>query len=99
MNIMKHLLVSILLLPVLSFAQSGPITVDKKIICETPDVAFQALTQSNPTEKPFWVGISGTSGYALLLDKKTGTWTLVQFNNEIVCVLGLGTEHQVIPVK
>ena len=90
---MKHLLASILLLPALSSAQSGPVTVDKKVVCETPEVAFRALIETNPTERPFWIGTSGSSRYALLVDEKTGGWTLIQFNTDLVCVIGLGTGH------
>ena len=99
---MKNLLASILLLPALSSAQSGPVTVDKKVVCETPEVAFQALVEANPAERPFWVGSAvGTNGsasrYALLVDEKTGGWTLIQFNTDMVCVIGLGTGHTTKP--
>jgi hypothetical protein len=90
---MKHLLASILLLPALSFAQSGPVTVDKKVVCETTEVAFRALLESNPAERPFWTGSSGSSRYALLVDEKTGSWTLIQFNSDMACVIDLGTDH------
>ena len=96
---MKLLLAGILLLPVLALAQSDPVTVDKKVVCEQTKIALPALKQASPDEKPFWMGRDSTSYYAMLADKKTGTWTLIQFNDEITCIIGMGIDHRVAPKK
>lgn len=92
---MKSLLAVILLLPGIVLAQSEPKIVNKKVICESPAVVFKILIESNPEEKPFWVGESDTYRYTMLVNKKTGTWTLLQFDNDIACIIGMGTEHTV----
>lgn len=95
---MKNLLFSVLILLGVSTAQSETVTLDKKVVCAESKVAFQALIEANPAERPFWIGSAvdkdgSKSAYALLVDKKTGAWTLIQFNDDLVCVLGIGTDH------
>lgn len=96
---MKRLLIGILLLSVTSLAQTEPKIINKKVACESPEVVFKSLIEMNPEEKPFWIAASGTDRYAMLVDKKTGIWTLLQFNNDIACVIGIGTEHTVLPTN
>jgi hypothetical protein len=94
---MKTLLAGILLLPVLTLAQSEPVTVDKKVICEQTKIALPALKQASPEEKAVWMGRDRTSYYAMLADEKAGTWTLIQFNDEMTCIIGMGIDHRLAP--
>lgn len=96
---MISLLAIILLLPGIVLAQSEPKIVNKKVVCESPEVMFKTLVELNPDEKPFWIAASNTDRYAMLVDKKTGTWTLLQFNNDIACVIGLGTDYVAVPIE
>lgn len=43
-------------------------------------------------EHPFWVGTSDTSktNTVVMVNEKTLTWTVVQFDKKIACVLGVG---------
>ena len=46
---------------------------------------------NNYGEKPLWVGkdISG-SHITLLVNKEKNTWTLIQYDSKLACVLGAG---------
>ena len=52
-------------------------------------------------EKPQWSGldIQDGSGYVLLENIKTRNWTLIKFNKEYACILGVGTDSKNISEK
>ena len=50
-------------------------------------------------EKPIWVGKgdgADTSKTVILANEKTKSWTIVQFDKNMACVLGSGVSSQVI---
>ena len=80
-----------LLLTGLVFAQS--VTVQKPVECADTALLLQGLGSSNYKEKPIWWGIepgATVSRYSLFVNEQTKTWTLIQFNEKIACVLGTG---------
>jgi len=80
-----------LLLTGLVFAQS--VTVQKPVECADTAILLQGLSGSNYKEKPIWLGIepgATVSRYSLFVNEQTKTWTLIQFNETIACVLGTG---------
>jgi len=73
------------------FAQ--PVTIQKPVECVDTETLFRGLIGSDYKENPIWLGIqSGVSlpKYTLFVNEKTKTWTLIQFNEKISCVLGTG---------
>ena len=73
------------------FAQS--VTIQKPVECVDTETLFRALISSDYEENPIWLGIqpgATLSRYSLFMNEKTKTWTLVQFNEKIACVLGTG---------
>lgn len=88
---MRKLLFSVLLLSPYSWAQQ---VLNKEVVCDKPEVIMSTLVKDYE-EKPFWMGKDGqaTSGYVLLSNNKTKSWTLVQFNEQVACVLGAGDNH------
>jgi hypothetical protein len=90
---MYKFILGVLLLPALAHAQ--PVTVEKPVICDTPKVVIESLTGTHQ-EKPFWVGNDDKSRYIMLVNESTGSWTMVQFNNSIACILGTGKNHRQI---
>jgi len=75
----------------LALAQS--LTIQKPVECAETETVFRGLISNNYKEKPIWWGIeSGTnmSKYSLFVNEQTKTWTLIQFNEKIACVLGAG---------
>jgi hypothetical protein len=78
--------------------------VNKSVVCmETPDL-LKAISGSEIGEKPQWVGKSEAedSNFVLFVNTKTKSWTMVQLNEKIACILGTGlqsTDVQYTPVK
>lgn len=71
-----------------------PVRIDKPIICDKTEEVFKVLDE-NFREMPVWGGKNSTdrTNYALLLNAETKTWTIVQFNTETACILGIGNDH------
>jgi hypothetical protein len=91
---MYKFIFGVLLLPALAYAQ--PVTVEKPIVCDTPKIVIETLTGSGYQEQPFWSGTDKLSRYIMLVNEDTGSWSIVQFNNNIACVLGTGDNHRQI---
>ena len=73
------------------FAQ--PITIQKPVECVDTETLFRGLIGSDYNENPIWLGTQPGAGlpkYTLFVNEKTKTWTLIQFNDKISCVLGTG---------
>ena len=75
----------------LVFAQS--VTVQKPVECADTAVLLQGLAGINYKERPIWWGIepgATLSKYSLFVNEQTKTWTLIQFDEKIACVLSTG---------
>lgn len=91
---MKSLISAVLLAPTLAFAQ-----VDRPVLCGSVRAVFEVLT-STYKEEPQWIGSDSERGkYALFVNPQTNQFTIVQFNDEIACVLGVGNTSFFIPPK
>ena len=64
----------------------------KPVICGPLQTIFENLSSEDIKENPVWIGKdqNSPSNYALFVNSKTGTFTIVQFNQEVGCVLGMG---------
>jgi hypothetical protein len=92
----QFLPILILLAPLLALAE--PIQINKPVICDSALLVFQALLEQ-AGEKPIWVGKgdgADTSKTVVLANKKTKSWTIVQFDKNMACVLGSGVGSQLI---
>jgi len=88
--------ISILLVPLLASAQS--IQINKPVTCDSTLLVFQALLEQ-AGEKPIWVGKgdgADTSTTVVLANEKTKSWTIIQFDKNMACVLGSGVSSQQI---
>ena len=91
-------LVPILILLVPLLASAEPIQINKPVTCENTLLIFQALLEQ-AGEKPIWVGKgdgTDTSKTVILANEKTKSWTIVQFDKNMACVLGSGVGSQQI---
>jgi hypothetical protein len=78
---------------VLSLAVAQSVTVQKPIECADTATLLQGLSGSDYKEKPIWWGIepgATVSRYSLFVNEETKSWTLIQFDEKIACVLGTG---------
>lgn len=89
---MKLLLIIALCMPMFSYSQEKQElrTIDKKIVCTTADNLSQAIANSSFKESPVWIAKDDTSSWAIVASQETGTWTLIQFDNNIGCIVGSG---------
>lgn len=84
---MRKFLLGVLLLPVFAFAQ--PVTVEKKVVCDQADKMIEELTKKYK-EKPLWFGDAQNSQVVVLLNLESKTWTVLQFNDKVACILESG---------
>lgn len=78
---------------VLSIAVARSITVEKPLICDETSKVLTLLSGSDYKEKPIWWGIEPNaplSRYSLFVNDESKTWTLIQFDEKMACVLGTG---------
>jgi len=88
---MKRLLVLLLLSPMGLMAQSPEvIELTKTIRCGDAEYVMTHFA-TEYGEKPLWVGkdMSGTH-ITLLVNKDKRTWTMIQYDSRLACVLGAG---------
>ena len=90
---MKYLLGLILFISSVVVAQS--IIIQKPVTCVDAKTLLQGLIGSNYKETPLWLGIepgAEVPKYSVFVNPQTKTWTIIQFNDTIACVLGTGTD-------
>lgn len=91
---MRKLFLGVLLLPAVALAQ--PVTVEKPVVCDRIEVVMTGLAEGDYKELPIWLGESDKSKYTLFVNEKNKTWTIVQFDEKMACILGAGDQHQMI---
>ncbi len=84
---MHKFLLGILLLPAFAFAE--PVIVEKPLVCDKATTVLLTLS-TEYKEEPIWFGKTEEFIVVMLLNKKTKTWSLVQYNSIIACVLETG---------
>jgi hypothetical protein len=89
---MRKLILAMLFVPLLS--QAANFKYDKTLVCGNREEIIESLVGEVYTESPLWVGRDNMDGseYMMLINHHTGTWTILQMNKTIACVLGVGTE-------
>ena len=74
-------------------------TVNKPVFCSDTKSLIQFLSGEDYKETPIWTGKDDKSRYVIMSNEKTKTWSIVQFNDQIACVLGAGTDGSIIRLK
>ena len=78
---------SLLFLTGTALAQETVI-VEKPLICTKTSTMLNVL-KDKYDESPVWLGNDNKSKYSLFVSD-SGSWTLVQFNEDVACILGVG---------
>jgi hypothetical protein len=73
-----------------AMAQSTAIEVKKSIVCDDTKKIYNELVNGEYAESPAWGGEADKTKFILLINKTTGTWTLIEFNKNLSCILGVG---------
>lgn len=91
---MKHLLLAILGLIVVATTAWALTTVDKQVHCDESKKIISSLVGQDYQEKPQWLGDSetGDSKYILMMNSITKSWTLIQMNDSVACIIGTGNK-------
>jgi hypothetical protein len=79
----------------------NPVPVDKKVVCDYVAPVLDAVRNSQYKEIPVWSGSSsdGKSKYIVVANTSTGTWTIIQFNEDIACFIGEGKDSTLVNGK
>lgn len=88
---MRKLLILLLMITP-AFAQQQ-IEMTKSMKCSNAEYVFR-MFEVEYGEKPVWVGKDkGTNTYITILkNNETGTWTIIQYDAVVACVLGSGEQ-------
>lgn len=80
-----------------SIANAATFQSSKNVICDEQQVILDTLL-SKYEEKVIWMGKDAQDGTAYILtsNEKSSTWTYLQTNGSIACVLGVGTKTTLI---
>lgn len=85
----KLFLLSALLIGTTAFSQEV-INLSKEMKCSNAEFVMNHFSE-NYGEKPIWVGKTTFNTHVtLMVNKDKRTWTLVEYDGRIACVLGAG---------
>lgn len=94
---MKYLIIGLLCISPVSYAetltpdQNGVTMTMKPVPCkDTKTLAEEVANKYG--EEPVWQGddTEGDSKYTITYNKKTKTWTMIQYDDNKACILGFG---------
>ncbi len=81
---------------VITSVLAEPRTINKPIVCEETSVVLSTLFSGEYQEFPIWIGIGENTRYSLFANEKTKSWTLIQYDEKIACVLGVGSHYRMV---
>ena len=92
---MKYIFAALVLICSVAHAQLSEF--ERRFTCGETRFVITALTQT-AQEKPVWSGTDPQSGTQtmILQNTKTLTWTVVQYDNTMACVLHSGTGFKIL---
>jgi hypothetical protein len=70
--------------------------INKPLVCGPTKKMIGELINGEYKELPAWGGDGEKTRYSLLINQETGSWTLVQFDKDNTCVLGVGEKSKVM---
>ena len=97
---MKHILIFLTSLVCLTTV-AQPMTTKKEVYCDKTSKLLVILNGDDFEEVPIWFGKGDgkAPNYSLLVNQKTKSWTIIQFNNDTACVIGTGEGFDLINKK
>jgi hypothetical protein len=87
---MRQIFLGVLFLPVLAVAQ---VKVEKTVVCGPTTEVFESIAKEWK-EAPVWASHLEDSRIVLTANEKTKTWTIIQFNETVACVIEAGEKYQ-----
>jgi hypothetical protein len=77
-------------------AYAQPFQADKPVICSDVKTVIETMSGPDWREEPFWTGRNDTSRFILMVNTKTNTWSMLQFNDQVACVVGTGDASKLL---
>lgn len=91
----KSAAIGVLFLPFFVFAQQGAVIIDKPIVCFDTKLTIEEL-RKEWEEIPVWGSVlEDKSKIALFINSKTKSWTILQWNEKVACVIEAGEDYVV----
>ncbi len=93
---MRKLLLALLLVPGMLLAQ--PFKSDKPTVCDELSAVMTHLSEKYH-EVPVWSGagagkLDSNTVIMLLVNHETRSWTMIQYDERVACILGVGENFQ-----
>jgi len=93
MTKIQQIYAGIILAVAVSGTSAEPTEISRTVPCNTPDVVFGQLLRDYG-EKPQWIGQSGNDVFVVLVSNpQKKTWSLVEYNGAMACVLSVGVSR------
>lgn len=73
-----------------------PQIIQKPVFCDDHSAIIKILTETL-NEKPLWQGKTESSTVIFLINPKTNSWTIIETNGNIACVIAVGVNLE--PLK
>lgn len=72
----------------------------KPVVCDDTQKVISVIMERYK-EAPVWLALDGEgqSRYVLMTNPKTGSWTLLQYTPDMACILGVGSESNLLSGK
>jgi len=96
---MKYILLFLALFTSVTYAQQ--FTTKKEVYCDKTEILIPVIKGKDFQEVPVWFGKGDgkAPNYSLFVNNETKSWTIIQFNNELACVIGSGESYTIFNKK
>lgn len=78
-----------------TIVNAQPRELQKPVLCDTLENVIAAVAKEFK-EKPMWAGKDKATQYVITLNEKTKTWSFIQFDETMACILGTGESGHLI---
>lgn len=85
----------IFLLCLANIVNPQPRELQKSILCDTLQNVINAVSKDFD-EKPLWAGKDKATQYVITFNEKTKSWSFIQFDENMACILGTGEAGHLI---
>ena len=76
-------------------ASAEGVVVKKPVVCTDFTELLKSLKNTHE-EQPVFLGKDTDTNYSLFVNSKTGTWTMIQFIDDVACVIGMGGNAKIV---
>lgn len=89
---MRYLLLAVLCLISSVASAQQMYDVERPVSCGSVKMVINSLMGSEIDEKPIWIGRTSDTNTqtAVMINTKTQTWTVVQYDGKTACILSVG---------